>query len=173
MPAGAVKHKNYSFMASSSVRECLRLLVEKQLTIAFVESASGGILCGEFALVPGSGKVLLGGLVTYDGDVKKQLLNIPDELFEQCTPESAEVTEAMAEGLKKMFPADIIIANTGLLTPGGSETPEKPVGTMFIHALIRHKSIDFRKVYSGSPGEIVLQTADDVARLILKEAGDI
>lgn len=160
-------------MASSVIEECSRLLVEKQLTLAFVESASGGILCGEFALVPGSGKMLLGGLITYDGDMKKQLLNITDELLESCTPESAEVTEAMAEGLKAMFPADIIIANTGLLSPGGSETPGKPVGTMFIHALIRHKSVDFRKVYKGSPGEIVLQTADDVARLILKEVQDL
>jgi nicotinamide-nucleotide amidase len=156
-------------MSSVSVETCSRLLIKKQLTLAFVESASGGILCGEFALVPDSGKILMGGLVTYDADIKKQLLNISGELVEKCTPESAEVTEAMAIGLKKMMPADIIIANTGLLTPGGSETAEKPVGTMFIHALIKHKSVSFRKVYSGSPGEIVLKNADDVAELIIKE----
>ena len=156
-------------MAISSVQECSRLLVEKQLTLAFVESASGGILCGEFALVPGSGKVLLGGLITYDGDIKKQLLGIPDELLERYTPESAEVTAAMAEGGKRIFPADIIVANTGLLTPGGSETPEKPVGTMFIHALIRHRSVYFQKVYAGTPGEMVLKNAGDVARLIIAE----
>ena len=160
-------------MASASIEECTRLLVEKKLSLAFVESASGGILCGEFALVPGSGKVLLGGLITYDGDLKKQLLDIPDELIEEFTPESAEVTEAMAQGLKRIIPADVIIANTGLLTSGGSETPEKPVGTIFIHALIKHKSVSFRKVYSGSPGEMVLKNADDVACLIIEETGDI
>lgn len=156
-------------MASDSVEKCSRLLAEKQLTLAFVESASGGILCGEFALVRGSGKVLLGALVTYDGDLKTKLLNIPAELLEEYTPESAEVTAAMAEGLKKIIPADILIANTGLTTPGGSETPEKPVGTMFVHAIIKNKPLKFRKVYTGSPGEMVLKTADDVAELIIQE----
>ncbi len=45
-------------MALESVEKCTRLLTEKELTLAFVESASGGILCGEFALVPGSEKYI-------------------------------------------------------------------------------------------------------------------
>ena len=126
-------------------------------------------MCGEFALVPGSGKVLLGGLVTYDGNIKKQLLGISPELLEKYTPESAEVTEAMALGLKKIMPADIVIANTGLTSAGGSESPEKPVGTMFIHAIIKGNPLKFRKVYTGSPKEMILKNADDVAELIIKE----
>jgi nicotinamide-nucleotide amidase len=160
-------------MPSKSIERCSRLLTEKQLTLAFVESASGGILCGEFALIPGSGKVLLGGLVTYDGDLKEKLLGVPAEVLEKYTPESAEVTQAMAEGLKKMIPADIIIANTGLTTPGGSETPDKPVGTMFIHAIIKDAHVKLRKVYSGSPKEMILQNAQDVADLIIMHTASI
>jgi nicotinamide mononucleotide (NMN) deamidase PncC len=41
-----------------------------------------------------------------------------------------EVTEAIARGLTTLIPADIHIGITGLPCPGGSETAEKPIGTM-------------------------------------------
>lgn len=45
---------------------------------------------------------------------------------------------------------DIQVAVTGLTMPGGSETQEKPVGTMFIHALIKGKPVAVREVFKGT-----------------------
>jgi nicotinamide-nucleotide amidase len=65
--------------------------------------------------------------------------------------------------------ADIQVAITGLTMPCGSKIPEKPAGTMFIHALIKGKHRPIRANYEGSPEEIVLQTIDRVAQLLINE----
>lgn len=156
-------------MPSQIIKDCSSALAAKGLTVAFVESASAGRLSAEFSLCQESGKVLKGGLVCYDASLKTGILRVPKKMIERFTPESAEVTQELAERLQRFIPADIHIAITGLTTPGGSESPEKPVGTIFIHAFLKGKSVAVREVFSGSPEEVVLQSIDRVARLILDE----
>ncbi|MDB5117462.1 MAG: CinA domain protein [Mucilaginibacter sp.] len=144
-------------------------MAEQGLTIAFAESATAGWLCSEFALTEESGKVLKGGIACYDADLKVSLLGIPQGLIDQFTPESMEVTREMAFCLIKIIPSDIQITVTGLTTPGGSETPEKPVGTMFVFALIKEKAISFRKVFKGSCEEIIHQTIEATADMLIAE----
>ncbi|TZF83690.1 CinA family protein [Pedobacter sp. BS3] len=154
-------------MPSSDIISSSEKLAKQKLTIAFAESATAGRLAAEFSLTPFAGEVLCGGIVCYNVCIKKDVLGVSDELINKYTPESAEVTEALAVQLSQIMPADIHIAVTGLTKPGGSETPEKPVGSMFIH--IRHKARDYRdyNVFDGSPESIVLQTANRVAQLLL------
>jgi nicotinamide-nucleotide amidase len=156
-------------MPSKVVLDCSQLLADKHLTIAFAESATAGRLAAEFSLTPTSGKVLIGGLVCYDANVKKDILGVPEELVEKFTPESAEITEELARRLQKFIKADIHIGITGLTTPGGSETPEKPVGSMFIHAMIGARSVPVYQVFQGKDEEIVLNTIDRVAQLLIDE----
>ena len=143
------------------------------MTLAFAESATAGRLAYEFSLVPDSGKILMGGLVCYDACIKKVTLGIPSEFIEKYTPESAEVTKELAQRLYRVIPsADIFVAVTGLTTPGGSETAEKPVGTMFIHAVIGHQDYAVREVFSGTAEEIVSATVERVARLLIEKLPD-
>lgn len=153
-------------MPSETLMRCCHLLKKKQMTIAFAESATAGRLSAEFALIPDCGEILKGGIVCYDACIKQDILGVPAELVEKYTPESAEVTEEMAHRLQPFIKADIYVAITGLIMPGGSEKPGKPVGTMFIHALIGRKSIPVREVFKGSPEDIMLQTVDRVAQLL-------
>lgn len=118
-------------MPLQKVLACSEILVSRQLTIAFAESATAGRITAEFSLSPQSGKVLKGGIVCYDAYIKEDLLKIPHELIEKYTPESAEVTAALAKSLKNFIDADITIGITCFTTPGGSETDTKPVGTVF------------------------------------------
>ncbi len=148
------------------IADCARLLAEQQLTIAFVESATAGWLCSEFALTSHSGQVLMGGITCYDASLKESLLGVPHQLIEQFTPESWEVTAELAKRLDKLIPADIYVAVTGLTTPGGSETKEKPVGTMFVCAMIRGRKTGFRKVFQGDCEAIIHQTIEAVADLL-------
>ena len=156
-------------MPSQPVIKCGQVLAEKKQTVAFVESATAGRMASEFSLLPESGKILLGGLVCYDANLKKEILGLPSELLEEFTPESAEVTKELALRLQKFIKADIHVAVTGLTTSGGSETPEKPVGTMFLHAMIGDQSVAVREIFEGSPEEIIMQTIDRAARLITEE----
>src|ERR1700712_3639338 len=109
-------------MAENKISICSKLMADQGLTIAFAESATAGWLCSEFALTEESGRVLKGGIVCYDADLKVSLLGVSRELIGQFTPESMEVTREMAYGLKKLIPSDIQVTITGLTTPGGSET---------------------------------------------------
>ena len=156
-------------MALKLILKCSKALSDRKLTIAFAESATSGRLCAEFSLTPESGNVLKGGIVCYNASVKEEILKVPVPLILKHTPESPEVTEKMAIGLKKLMKSDIHIAITGLTTSGGSETPEKPVGTMFIHFLMDNKSIALRMQFKGRANEIIRKTVNSVAQLILGE----
>ena len=158
-------------MPSPAVLECSKILASKKLSIAFAESASAGRMAFEYAMVPDSGKILKGGLVCYDAIVKEKVLGIDPDFIEKYSPESAEVSEQLAVQLKSLIPSDIQVGITGLTTPGGSETPSKPVGTMFIHILVKDRSIKIREVYQGNPEEIILQSIDKVAESITRELG--
>jgi nicotinamide-nucleotide amidase len=156
-------------MASPEVIACSKALVKKEWTIVFVESASAGKMSYEFSTVPDSGKILVGGMVCYDACMKEDLLDIPHGLIEAFTPESAEVTKEMAINFCKFTHADVCVALTGLTTPGGSETPEKPVGTIFIHLILPDKQIPKRFEFKGTPEEIVNQAINATALTILNE----
>ena len=110
---------------------CVKLLADKNLTIVFIESVTAGYLAHRFSVSPYSGDVLMGGLVCYDVMIKKNVLNISSQLIDKYTPESLEVTQELVKQSQAKFEADLHVACTGLLKPGGSETKEKPVGTFF------------------------------------------
>jgi len=144
---------------------CGELLIKHQLTIAFAESATAGRLSAEFALVPEAGKFLKGGVVCYDAELKCSLLGVPESQLNAFTPESEIVTCLITSGLQKLIPADIHIGCTGLTAPGGSETAEKPVGTMFLYAIKDHELLfSERTVFQGNPEEIVRQTVEFLAQ---------
>lgn len=155
-------------MAEEKIHECSKIIAQSGYTISFAESATAGWLCSEFALTPESGKVLKGGITCYDASLKESLLGIPHEMIVKYTPESMEVTDQMAMRLKKLIESDIQVAITGLTTPGGSETPEKPVGTMFIAINIRGKLTSIRKVFHGSCEEIIHQTIRAAAEAVTR-----
>lgn len=156
-------------MPSQIVKECSKCIKDHNMTIAFAESATAGRLAAEFALTEYSGNILKGGLVCYDARIKEDILGIEPGLIVQFTPESHEVTKAMAINLQTFIKSDIQVAVTGLTTPGGSENEHKPVGTMFIHVLILGHSIAVRELLDGSPEQMVLKTVDLAAQTIINE----
>lgn len=154
-------------MERNIFEECGQLLAKNNLTIACAESATAGQLTAAFSLSEQSGDFLKGGLACYDACVKEDLLHVNPSLIEEFTPESAEVTFAIASGLMTIIKADIHIGITGLTRAGGSETEEKPVGTMFFCGLFgENKLFEDRKVFQGSQEEIVAQATTYTAHLL-------
>lgn len=149
------------------ISACSKLMAEKGLTIAFAESATAGRLCSEFALTEESGRILKGGIACYDAVLKKSLLGVPQVLIEEFAPESVEVTREIAYQFDKLIPVDIYVAVTGLTTPGGSETPQKPVRSMFVFALIKGDQLSIRKIFAGSCEEIIRQTIKAAAEMLI------
>lgn len=154
---------------ANEVTKCVKALLAKRWTVAFAESASAGLMSYQFSAVPESGRILLGGVVCYHECLKEGLLGIPAELIGKHTAESPEVTQAMAEGLKKITNADVCVALTGLTTPGGSETAQKPVGTVFIHIIFPRESVRRRFVFDGKPREILDRALSETCGIIVNK----
>ncbi|WP_312159279.1 CinA family protein [Acinetobacter sp.] len=152
------------------LKRCCDLLEQQQLKIAFIESASSGYLASQFSIYKNSGaEILLGGLVSYDPSIKIDILNIDAQLIEKYTAESAEVTKAMAIQGKKLFcQADIIVACTGLLKPGGSATENKPEGTFFISILYLNEIHNFHYFIQGTPLDKLTLLTQYIAEEIIK-----
>jgi nicotinamide-nucleotide amidase len=141
------------------LHSCAELLIENNLTIAFAESATAGKVCSELALILHAGKFLKGGVVCYDAELKENILKVPSGLIDVFTPESIEVTRAITDGLSRIIKADFYVGVTGLTCAGGSETPDKPIGTMFVFG--RHgqqQMFSERVVFTGSVDHIIDET---------------
>lgn len=160
-------------MAENKIAICSKMMAERSLTIAFAESATAGWLCSEFALTDESGKVLKGGITSYDADLKVSLLKVPQDMIDKFTPESMEVTREMAYRLPALMPSDIQVAVTGLTTPGWSETPEKPVGTMFVFVIMKGEHFSLRKVFQDSCEDIIHETIGATAEMLIEALKDI
>ena len=143
--------KNYR----DTVARCCKNIADKKLSIAFAESATAGKMAYEFSLTAYSGDILKGGLVCYDACVKEEILGISKELIDKFTPESVEVTREMCLQIKKKMKADITVAITGLTTPGGSESEDKPVGTIFYSIAFASIVTNQRILLAGAPEEII------------------
>lgn len=155
-------------MKRLSIERCGHLLAQKKLTLAFAESATAGRAAMEFSLCEHAGEFLKGGLVCYDAHLKEYLLQVPKRLIEKFTPESQEVTYAIAKGLRSVIPADITIGITGLTRAGGSETKEKPVGTIFFCAILGEKKLfEDRRHFEGDQIEISSKAVAHLSELLI------
>lgn len=153
---------------SVAIEQCAKLLKDNCLTIAFAESATGGSLTSTFAKLPEAGSFLKGGIVCYDAKLKEKLLGVPKSLVDQYSPESKEVTQEMAVRLKNLIDADVLVAVTGLPSAGGSESAEKPVGTMFYSIVLGKKVMNCRELFTGTPDAIISQTIEQIGKTITK-----
>lgn len=159
---------------SEKIEKILERLRERNLTLAFAESMSSGRVINEFSKCRGAGDVLLGGIVTYRPELKIQLLHVNKRTIDRHTAESRQVTSEMAYGIYKLLQPDIAAAVTGLASPGGSETKEKPVGTVFISIIYNDILYEYKEFFEpdnskeekDSIEEIMLKTVDSVTKKI-------
>ena len=146
----------------------INILREKKRTVSLAESATCGMLAQEFNTVPGTYEILLGSIVCYHESVKINVLNVKQSLIKKYTAESIQVTDAIASGLKKIIPADIMIGVTGLASGNKSEEQIELPGTMFITIIYKNKIIRYKKRFRGSPLEIKMKCCRFVFAELLK-----
>jgi PncC family amidohydrolase len=149
------------------VNEFVKAMKENGLTLALAESITCGMVAEKLANGIGTSEVFKGSVVCYTPEVKKDLMRIPQKLMDKYTCESMQVTEKLAVNLKKLIEADIHAALTGLASPGGSETKDKPVGTVFICITNKNRIHKERYQFRGSPVEIRKKSCIALYKLIL------
>lgn len=127
------KHGEVSLAA-----EVLGLLTSRGLTIATIESCTGGLLGAMLTEVPGASAAVLGGFVTYSNAQKTVLVGVPESIFlpDGDGAVSAACASAMAQGGLRRTGADVCAAITGIAGPEGGSAA-KPVGTVWIAVATR------------------------------------
>jgi nicotinamide-nucleotide amidase len=134
-------------------------------TVAIAESCTGGLLAYRLTRVPGVSEVLLGGVVAYANQVKRDVLGVTLEDLEQYGAVSEAVAKAMASGAARVLGADVGIGITGIAGPGGG-SEEKPVGTVWTAVSYGSDVEAWRRLFLGDREGIQARAAQDALRLL-------
>lgn len=155
-------------MKSTALSALIKQFLQQKLTLALAESCTCGLVAAQLATAEGISEVLLGSIVTYHVDAKQRLLGVKKATLTTYSAESQQTTNEMVLGLYRQLPADVCVAVTGLCGPGASETPDKPVGTVFVTVLFQGKAHEYREHFAGK-GEALRQHAVDFIFVKLDE----
>ncbi len=128
---GALGSSIFSSLREELEQVIVRLLTERNETIATAESCTGGLLANRLTNIPGASKIFVGGFVVYSNEMKIAALGVSESLIEKHGAVSKPVALAMAEGARARTGATYALATTGIAGPDGG-TKEKPVGTVYI-----------------------------------------
>jgi nicotinamide-nucleotide amidase len=104
-------------------------LVQRGLTLAAMESCTGGLFADTITNVPGSSRYFRGGIVSYATEVK-QIMGVDAAVISKHGVVSAETAAAMAAAVRQRLGADIGIGITGVAGPDPQDGV--PVGQVFI-----------------------------------------
>ncbi len=146
--------------------ELHRLLIERGKTLALAESCTGGAIASRLTAMADASKYLLGSLVVYSDEWKRQFLDVKEKTLQQHGAVSREVVVEMVQGLFAKTKADYAIAVSGIAGPtGGSE--QHPVGTVYIAVGERGGAIDAGVVRISPVRSIVIEQSVQAALDIL------
>jgi nicotinamide-nucleotide amidase len=168
----AVGMHAYATDGQSMASVVLELCAANGDTIAVAESCTGGLLGARLTEVPGSSRVVLGGVIAYSNAVKQQELGVSAEDLAQHGAVSEVVAVQMARGVRGMTGATIGVGITGVAGPDGGSA-EKPAGTVWIAIDVRGETTARVAIYIGDRAEIrhrATQVAMDLIRRALLPA---
>jgi len=100
-------------------------LRRRGLTLGLAESLTGGLVASRLVAVPGASDWFRGSVVSYAGDVKYNVLGVPEGPVV-----TAGAARAMADGARRVLGADVGLALTGVAGPDPQEGHVP--GTVFV-----------------------------------------
>lgn len=157
---------------NQSVEEVLvKRLMDKNLTISFAESITGGLLAASITDVAGSSKILSSSYVTYSNDSKIKNLGVRKETLDKYGAISEQTALEMACGLKNKTNSSVCISTTGEAGPEPSETD---IGNVFICIYFSEDNYQLKHFYFPGNRErvrnrTVSQVLSNLLYLINKE----
>jgi len=144
----------------------VKLLAQRDQTVAVAESCTGGLLANRITNVPGASAVFLAGYVCYANQAKINMLDVDPQLIEKHGAVSEQVARALAEHARASATSDYALATTGVAGPSGG-SPEKPVGTVHI-ALAASRETVAKKFFFPTDRETFKQIAAQAALELLR-----
>ena len=145
-----------------------RLLGEREETLAVAESLTGGLVGSLITDVPGSSDYFLEGVVAYSNEAKMERLGVLEATLIAHGAVSEEVAWEMAEGARRGARSDWGVSTTGIAGPTG-DTPEKPLGLVYVAVASRGRTVARRHVLAGDRLDVKLASAEAVLALLVEE----
>lgn len=124
-------------------------LIKVRKTVAVAESCTGGLLSCLLTYIGGSSKYFILGIVAYSNKAKQDILKIPATFIAKKGTVSKGVAEKLAQNVRKIAKTDLGIGVTGIAGPTGG-THQKPIGTVFIAAAGKNKTISKKFHFTGN-----------------------
>lgn len=140
------------------------------VTVATVESCTGGLVGHLITETSGSSAYFIGGFVTYSDALKQALVGVPAEVLHAHGAVSAQTAVAMATGGRQRTAADVAGAVTGIAGPDGGSS-EKPVGLTYV-AVADSSGTDVRRfLWTGDRTENKRASAQALLELLVERIG--
>lgn len=147
-------------MEDKSPAEVLgQILKERELSVSFAESCTGGNLAHRITEIPGSSAYFLGSVVSYANDVKSDVLGVSRGDISQFGAVSRQVVEQMATGVSRMMRSECAIATSGIAGPDGG-TKNKPVGTVWMAAKYNDRVVTECVHFDGDRKDVIEQATN-------------
>ena len=140
---------------------------QHHLTVATVESCTGGLVGHLITEVPGSSAYYVGGFVTYSDIQKRASVGVGEDVLAAHGAVSAQVAMAMATGGRERTGAHLAVSVTGIAGPDGG-TPQKPVGLTYIAVADADGATVQRFTWPGDRSENKRRSAAAALELLLE-----
>jgi nicotinamide-nucleotide amidase len=163
------RYSNYIYGENEETLESIIVnkLIQKNMTVSFAESLTGGMLCATLINYPTASKVLMEGLVTYSNESKVLRLGVKNDTLSKYGAVSKEVAIEMAEYVAKTSKTNIGVSTTGIAGPGGG-SKQKPVGTVYVAVYINGKTKVQHFLIKGDREKIRLSTTQKALNMIFE-----
>ena len=143
----------------------LDLLLEKKLTISFVESCTGGKVISELIKHAGASDIVDSGFVTYSNQSKMREVNVNPDTLKLYGAVSHQTCFEMVKGVLDITQSDIGVSITGIAGPTGG-TQEKPVGLVYIGIGIKGEIYTYESKFTGDREMIQKRAVNKAFKLL-------
>jgi nicotinamide-nucleotide amidase len=111
----SIKHLIFSYKDSTLEKIIAEQLINKNLTISFAESCTGGAICAKMTTIPGASTFCKGSIVSYTDDAKINVLGLSSVAVLQQDVVTETIATQMANSALLKFTSDIAVSITGYL----------------------------------------------------------
>jgi nicotinamide-nucleotide amidase len=150
------------------------------LTVAVAESLTGGLVASALVDIAGASQVFIGGIVSYNTELKHTLLAVDEQLLEQEGPVHPLVAEQMALGVRAacathrvmdahLTHPDVGVSVTGVAGPDPDAASGQPAGVVWIGVSSRLGERSERREFSGNRASIRAQATYAALELLHDE----
>lgn len=143
------------------------LLKNKNLTVSFAESMTGGLVSGDMVSNPGVSEIFKGGVVAYTNEIKYTVLGVKNTTLKEYGAVSPQTAEEMVKGLKNIFNTNIAVSITGVAGPESDED-DRPVGLVYFGFMFDNELTIKRENFIGARERIIQRAKNFIFIEILR-----